>query len=69
MKNLLIAILSTYIFYTQFCQVKIIGIMPVFAALIWIVLSDIDCFIEEYRESVRRGKKLQRKIKRIGGVE
>lgn len=65
MKNLIIAILSTIIFYTQFCEVKIPYVMPVLALMIWAILSEIDGYITEYKCSVSRGQRLRRKINQV----
>ena len=67
MKNIIISILATIIFYTQFCVIKMWYVMPVFALCVWLTIAEIDCVIEDYKETVRRGQKLQRKIKRLGG--
>ena len=68
MKNIIISILATIIFYTQFCVIKMWYVMPVFALCVWIAISEIDCVIEDYQKTIRQGRKLQRKIKRLGGV-
>lgn len=65
MKNLIIAILSTIIFYTQFCEVKIPAVMPILALMIWVSLIQIDEWVAEYRQAVRRGQKLQDTIKKV----
>lgn len=64
MKNLIIAVLSTIIFYTQFCEIKIPYIMPVFTLCVFIIASGIDEAIYDYRRSVKRGEKLKRKLRR-----
>lgn len=69
MKNLIIAILSTIIFYTQFCVIKMWYVMPVFALCVWIAISEFDCVVEDYKNTIRHGRKLQRKIKRLGGMK
>lgn len=69
MKNLIIAILSTIIFYTQFCVIKMWYVMPVFALCVWMIISETECVIEDYQSTVRSGKRLQRKIKRLGGMK
>lgn len=65
MKNLIIAILSTIIFYTQFCVIKMPVVMPVFTLVVWVLLCGVDEFMEEYMKSVRRGMRLQNHLKRI----
>ena len=64
MKNLIISVLLTFIFYTQFCEIKIPYIMPVLALIVWMIISEIDEYIADYKRSVNRGQRLQRKINR-----
>ena len=64
MKNGLIAALATYIYYTDLCVIKAWYLMPFIFLLIWGLMSEAEDLIREYRESVRRGQKLQRKIKK-----
>lgn len=66
MKNLIISVLATFIFYTQFCEVKLPYVMPMLALMIWGLLTEVDCYIEDYKRSVKRGEHLQRRIKRAG---
>jgi len=67
MKNIIISILATIIFYTQFCEIKMWYVMPVFALCVWLIISEIECVIEDYQDTMQRGKRLQRKIQRLGG--
>lgn len=64
MKNLIIAILATIIFYTQFCVIKMPAVMPIFTLCVWVILAEIDEFIAEYKATVKRGEKLQRTIRK-----
>lgn len=65
MKNILIAILTTYIFYTDFCVVKLWYIVPLIFVVFWLVIAEADEVIRDYQETVRRGRRLQRTIKRM----
>jgi hypothetical protein len=65
MKNLIIAILATIIFYTQFCVIKMPLVMPVFTLSVWMIIAEIDEIISDYKKSVKRGEKLQRSIRRV----
>ena len=65
MKNLIISILSTIIFYTQFCVIKMPLVMPVFTLSVWMIIAEIDEIISDYKKSVKRGEKLQRSIRRV----
>lgn len=64
MKNLIIAILGTYIFYTQFCVVKGIEIIPFAFLIIWFSLISIDLYAEDRKEAEKRHRKLQYHIRR-----
>lgn len=65
MKNIIIALLTTYIFYTDFCVVKLWYIVPLIFVVFWLVISEIDEVIRDYQETVRRGRRLQRTIKKM----
>ena len=65
MKNIIIALLTTYIFYTDFCVVKLWYIVPLIFVVFWLVIAEIDEVIRDYQETVRRGRRLQRTIKRM----
>jgi len=68
MKNIIIAILATVIFYTQFCVIKMWYVMPLIALCIWLGIEEVECVIEDYKKTIRRGRRLQRKIQRLGGT-
>ena len=65
MKNIIIALLTTYIFYTDLCVVKLWYIVPFIFVVFWLVIAEIDEVIRDYQETVRRGRRLQRTIKRM----
>ena len=65
MKNIIIALLTTYIFYTDFCVVKIWYIVPFIFLIFWAMLAGVEDLIRDYQETVRRGRRLQRTIKRM----
>lgn len=65
MKNIIISMLITYIFYTDFCVVKLWYIVPLIFVVFWLIISEIDEVIRDYQETVRRGRRLQRTIKRM----
>lgn len=67
MKNIIISILATVIFYTQFCEVKMPMAMPFFALLVFLMLAEVDCLIDDYKRTIRRGEKLQHKLKQLEG--
>ena len=49
MKNLIIASLSTYIFYTQFCVVKIPALIPLMVLVFFMLFAEIDDIAGELR--------------------
>lgn len=65
MKNLIIAILSSILFYTQFCEVKMPFIIPCMIFAFWLFLIWVDDVVHEYQVKIRRGKYLNGKIKRL----
>ena len=65
MKNIIIALLTTYIFYTDLCVVKLWYIVPLIFVVFWLVIAEADEVIRDYQETVRRGRRLQRTIKRM----
>lgn len=65
MKNIIIALLTTYIFYTDFCVVKLWYIVPFIFLIFWAMLTGVEDLILDYQETVRRGRRLQRTIKRM----
>ena len=65
MKNIIISMLITYIFYTDFCEVKLWYLMPFIFLIFWAMLAGVEDLIRDYQETVRRGRRLQRTIKRM----
>lgn len=63
MKNMIISALCTYIFY-GFCEVKLWYVIPFIFLVFWMIIAGVDELIKDYREQVRRGRKLQRAIRR-----
>lgn len=63
MKNLIIAILATYVFYTDFCVVRLWYVVPFMFLVFWLVVAGIDELIQDYHKQVRRGQRLQMKLK------
>lgn len=67
MKNVIISALSAYIFY-GFCEVKDLLTTGIMFLLILILLLDADERLAEFRLSVRRGKRLNKKIDKMKEV-
>lgn len=68
MKNLIISLLATYIFWTDFCVLHPLPVLPVLFLLFWMILAGIDDLIEDFMKSLKRGRKLSNHIKRMKGV-
>ena len=64
MKNLIIAALVTYVFYTDFCVIRLWYVIPFIFLTAWFLLAETDELIRDYQNSVRRGRKLQLDLKR-----
>ena len=65
MKNILIAIMASYIYYTEFCVIEMPVIIPFVALIVWLTLSEIDNQVEVKRKAKMRGQKL---INRLRGI-
>jgi len=65
MKNAMIAILLTYIYYTDFCVVKMPIVIPIMILILWALLAEIEEYFKEYGKSVRRGQQLAHRIRRM----
>ena len=63
MKNIIISMLVTYIYY-DLCVVKNLLIVIFAFFIFWGLISEIDETIAEFNRSVRRGEKLNRQINR-----
>ena len=64
MKNMIITVLTAYIFWTDFCEIHPLPVLPVLVITIWILVSETEEFIKDYQKSRIRGERLSRKIKR-----
>lgn len=65
MKNILIAIMASYIYYTEFCVIEMPVIIPFVALIVWLTISEIDNQVEVKRKAKMRGQKL---INRLRGI-
>lgn len=65
MKNIIIAIMASYIYYTEFCVIEMPVIIPFVALIVWMTLSEIDNQVEVKRKAKMRGQKL---INRLRGI-
>ena len=65
MKNIVIALLATYVLWTDVAVVHPLPVLPFLAICFWIIISEIDYVITDYRERIRKGQRLQRRIKRM----
>ena len=67
MKNVIIAALSAYIFYGA-CEIKDLLTPVIMFFLVLVLLLDADDRLAEFRLSVRRGKRLNKKIDKMKEV-
>ena len=64
MKNAIIAALITYVFYTVFCVIKLWYLIPLMFLVFWGMIASVDELINDYQKQVRRGQRLQHKLRR-----
>lgn len=64
MKNILIAILTTYVFYTDLCVVKLWYVVPLIFVTFWLIIAGIDELIRDFQRQVKRGQRLQAKLRK-----
>ena len=65
MKNWIIAILLTYVFYTDFCVIQYPILIPFLAVFFWAVTESVEDLILEHRAKARRARKLQNNVRRL----
>lgn len=65
MKNMIIAMLVTYIFYTDLCVVHIPAMLPLMFVTFWLIIAESEEQLKEYRRQRHRRRYLQEKINRI----
>lgn len=62
MKNMIIAALMTYIFWTDICVIHPLPVLPMIFGAFWLMIAGIDDLMDDYRQTIRRGQRLQRRI-------
>lgn len=67
MKNIIISALFAYIFY-GFCEVRHLIILVVAFLLFLVIVMETDEIIADYKRTVRKGQRLNRKIDQMKGV-
>lgn len=65
MKNLLIAVLVTYVFYFDFCMIQMPILLPFMVAFFWAVTEAVEDLALEHRAKARRARKLQNNVRRL----
>lgn len=65
MKNILIAALITYIFWTDVAVIHPLPVLPLMFVVFWLLIAGIDDLIDDYRKTIRRGQRLQRRIRKM----
>lgn len=64
MKNLIISILSAFIYY-QYCEIKYLWAAVLFGAIIFWMVDEVESLVKNYVAKIRRGERLCRKIRRL----
>lgn len=65
MKNIIIAAFTTYVFWTDFAEIHPLPVLPLIFVTFWLIIAGIDDLITDYMNTVRKGQRLQRKIRRL----
>ena len=65
MKNVILAIMATYIFYTDLCVVKIPVMIPLIALVAWVAITELEDMAKSYLISWKRGKRLKKRLKSL----
>lgn len=65
MKNILIAILTTYVFWTDIAIIHPLPVLPLIFVCFWLIVAEVDEVVTDYRKRIRNGQRLQRRIKRM----
>jgi hypothetical protein len=65
MKNMIIAALMTYIFWTDICVIHPLPVLPMIFGVIWMLLASIDDMMADFKRSMMRGNRLNMRINRI----
>lgn len=65
MKNILIAALTTYIFWADICVIRPLPVLPLMFVTFLMLIVGIDDLIDDYRKTIRRGQRLQRRIRKM----
>ena len=68
MKNIIIALLTTYIFWNDIAVIHPLPVLPILFVTFLFIILVFDETIADFKQTVKRGQRLQRKIKRLGGV-
>lgn len=64
MKNMIIAAMAAYIFY-GFCEIRQPLIPVAVFLMIWWFIDAVEAEVNEFKQSVRRGERLNRRINYI----
>ena len=65
MKNWVIAVLMTYVFYYDFCTIQIPVLLPFMLVTFWFLTECVEDMVLEHRAKARRARKLQTEIRRL----
>ena len=65
MKNFIIALCITYIFWTDIAVIHPLPVLPLMVICFWLAIAAVDDVVMDYKDRIRKGRRLQRKIKRM----
>ena len=65
MKNIIIALLTTYIFWADIAIIHPLPVLPLIFVCFWLIVAVIDDAVTDYKKRIRKGQRLQRRIKRM----
>ena len=65
MKNLIIALLVSYVFWTDIAVIHPLPLLPLMVLCFWLAIAAVDDVVTDYKDRIRKGRRLQRRIKRM----
>ena len=65
MKNMVIAMLLTYIFWTDCCVIHPMWALPIVFGAFWAFIAEGEEILKDYSKSLKRGQYLTGKIRKM----
>ena len=66
MKNVIISVLATWLFWNELCEIHPVWVLPIVFSIILAWIHCVEYEVKEYQKSRQRGRSLARKIGKIG---